>query len=797
VLQREKEMRKMLSIAFVALILITIVLLMLTGKLKLFYLSGQPSVWYLTANSHPLGSDYFLLSETQDESHSMITIDTLSKYYTLRLYTNIYERTKDGARKVIYYRAGEVSVPISAGEYTLSSSQAIPSYVFSIGGELELELLYEYGTTQKTISRTWLTDDLNAIFLNETVWRFYYTVSVSEGTDYCVYTLLVGGNSLTRVENVVLMEVQPPKASFTLDPPKPTVTLPVTFDASESEGLTALTYIWDFGDGNITSTTSPTIIHIYQSTGDVLVTLTVRDAYGQTDSTSQKITVYPIAIIEFHSEYKPNFYDNLSITFDGSKSSAGTGAEIVDWYWEFGDGETSKGEIVSHIYTKAGTYTVKLTVTDSYGKTDDDVKVITIIESPKADISYNPLSPKVFERVTFTATNVKGDIISYSWEIDESVVKYGQSITHIFEDFGTHSITLTVSDGVLASIITLKLYIQDIPPEIQIIDPPDKILPADSQVNMSVKVTKSGNPVRTGNLCLELKGNETTYESVESVIVEGYAYFSLSTPAPGTYTAEFKYGNFTIDDILTILPRVTFVLEYSNQQFYNIMGENDFYLTAVLFDPYTYEPILDYSTNVQLKVDNLSIPYNIHAEENRLTITAKVFKVFNDTKKRVVEADVIIIAKSYYDTTLSVTVEMIPPIVDYWLCSTSGSPLPMNLRKGTEGFVIKLVKPDYVNVTEENIYLEIRTPTEILTSDDLTLIKISDNEIVVNHTFDEEGVYELTISVVGLPVPVPTRKYILTVQSGFMFDISAYLQYAFMLVITLAVIYLMLRSRKK
>ena len=59
------------------------------------------------------------------------------------------------------------------------------------------------------------------------------------------------------------------------------------------------------------------------------------------------------------------------LTFDASGSVVSNMPEdnvAVGWSWSFGDGETAKGEVVTHTYEKAGTYTVKLTVTDSAGR---------------------------------------------------------------------------------------------------------------------------------------------------------------------------------------------------------------------------------------------------------------------------------------------------------------------------------------------------------------------------------------------------------------------------------------------
>lgn len=59
------------------------------------------------------------------------------------------------------------------------------------------------------------------------------------------------------------------------------------------------------------------------------------------------------------------------LTFDGSGSIVSNMPEdniAVGWSWSFGDGSSANGKIATHTYEKAGTYTVKLTVTDSAGR---------------------------------------------------------------------------------------------------------------------------------------------------------------------------------------------------------------------------------------------------------------------------------------------------------------------------------------------------------------------------------------------------------------------------------------------
>jgi uncharacterized delta-60 repeat protein len=73
--------------------------------------------------------------------------------------------------------------------------------------------------------------------------------------------------------------------------------------------------------------------------------------------------VEPLDVVTFSPQQTTT---GSTVSFDGSGSTAVTGT-IVSWKWDFGDGTTGTGPIVSHVYTAAGDYVVTLMVTDSNG----------------------------------------------------------------------------------------------------------------------------------------------------------------------------------------------------------------------------------------------------------------------------------------------------------------------------------------------------------------------------------------------------------------------------------------------
>ena len=67
----------------------------------------------------------------------------------------------------------------------------------------------------------------------------------------------------------------------------------------------------------------------------------------------------------------------LTVNVDGS-GSTDPGGSIVSHAWEFGDGGTATGATASHEYMAAGSFTVKLTVTDDSGATASAMQTVTV-----------------------------------------------------------------------------------------------------------------------------------------------------------------------------------------------------------------------------------------------------------------------------------------------------------------------------------------------------------------------------------------------------------------------------------
>ena len=64
--------------------------------------------------------------------------------------------------------------------------------------------------------------------------------------------------------------------------------------------------------------------------------------------------------------------------FDATVSTATAGRTITRYEWNFGDNAPVEGARVEHVFSRAGGYTVTLTVIDSNGAIDTETKTVTV-----------------------------------------------------------------------------------------------------------------------------------------------------------------------------------------------------------------------------------------------------------------------------------------------------------------------------------------------------------------------------------------------------------------------------------
>jgi PKD repeat protein len=153
----------------------------------------------------------------------------------------------------------------------------------------------------------------------------------------------------------------------------------------------------------------------------------------------------------------PVFFD-ASASCGGQFDEAGvcrSSSAIASYQWDFGDGGFASGPRVSHAFAGVGSYSVKLTVTNDRGLSDDETQTVSASASasPQAEFVFSPAQPAVSQAIQFNASASQAapgrTIASYTWNWgDGSPESTGMLAQHTYSLSGSYSVTLTIVDDI-------------------------------------------------------------------------------------------------------------------------------------------------------------------------------------------------------------------------------------------------------------------------------------------------------------------------------------------------------------
>jgi RHS repeat-associated protein len=237
----------------------------------------------------------------------------------------------------------------------------------------------------------------------------------------------------------------------------------ITFNGTKSTGPSgqSLSYEWSFGDGSTGTGKSPT--HSYTAVGTYTVSLTVIDNLGGSSTASTTATIANIPTANPGGPYISTVGE--AVVFNGSKSREPSG-QSLKFAWQFGDGSSGTGENPTHIYKRAGTYSVSLTVSDNKGAGNSATTTATIETEPVADIGgpYNGTPGRAVAFNGSKSTGPPGEHLSFAWKYGDGSTGTGEVSTHSYAKAGNYTVSLTVTDKIDgSSTTTTKATIEDVP----------------------------------------------------------------------------------------------------------------------------------------------------------------------------------------------------------------------------------------------------------------------------------------------------------------------------------------------
>jgi PKD repeat protein len=199
-------------------------------------------------------------------------------------------------------------------------------------------------------------------------------------------------------------------------------------------------WMWFFGDGGWSRQRNPS--YTYKTPGLYGVTLVVTDNRGRISTIRRPAYIDARPLTADFTANPPAGERPITISFTDKTIGSPT-----SWSWRFGDGATSTQRNPSHLYTRAGNFSVTLTVRDAAGKTSSKTRMVSVM----AAFPFTPVADAQVRSITADRNYGASPVLR---------VKHGGSAATA-EHYRTY-IRFNVS-GLNGTVVTarLRLYVTD------------------------------------------------------------------------------------------------------------------------------------------------------------------------------------------------------------------------------------------------------------------------------------------------------------------------------------------------
>lgn len=295
----------------------------------------------------------------------------------------------------------------------------------------------------------------------------------------------------------------------------------------------AVNYLWDFGDGN--TSTSPNPTHTYTTYGVFPVTMTAFGANGcfVTSTLYVSFERYVTAEIQLQGEHYSGCAPFSPISLVNNSTNAS------HFVWDFGDGSiytSSEMTPPNHTYTEAGNYEIKLSASNSCNTANTTISPIIILDVPQVDFSIIGNTNCAPATLNFqnNTTNTEPPN-NYSWDMGNGS-QYNWQVnppTQTYETAGEYTISLTASNACGDSTFSHTIVLDTIPIADFELDPDEGCSP------LTVNVTNTS------------IGNVTQYRWQHQLPTSGNSGYSYGENY-GPITYSYSPGNSPITRTITL-----------------------------------------------------------------------------------------------------------------------------------------------------------------------------------------------------------------------------------------------------
>lgn len=207
-------------------------------------------------------------------------------------------------------------------------------------------------------------------------------------------------------------------------------------DASTPCGDEITGWLWDFGDGFVSTQQNP--VHAFPLPAEYTVCLQVTDACGTSEFHCELVDVCDDPIPDFSFTV-----EGLSVAFTDLSDGGSVG--IASWLWDFGDGAVSTQQNPIHTFPLPGEYSVCLQVSNPCGTSDFYCRIVDACADPVAEFDFEIDGLTV--QFSDASIDGGGGITGWLWDFGDGSVSTEPNPVHTFPVDGDYMTCLIVTDS--------------------------------------------------------------------------------------------------------------------------------------------------------------------------------------------------------------------------------------------------------------------------------------------------------------------------------------------------------------
>jgi PKD repeat protein len=368
------------------------------------------------------GSSYQWDFGNGNMSNSPLPVETFTTQSTTSVYTTTLWTTS------VYGCSDSVLMNITV--HPSANASILPDVVqgcsplavnFTNNSSNSNDILWEFGDGGSVNSTS---NIVSHVYQNTTVSSVTYNVNVIAST-------LLGCNDTTDVQIEVFPEV-------TVNAQFDTVGCSPFVNQFQNLSIGTTNYVWDFGNGNVSTSASPTQTFVNNSIVPAVfpVTLVGLSNYGCSDTLTRNITVYPQPTATFLATPAIQSFPNTIVSV--------TNTTMGNWNYKWTFESVGNSYIPNPApidFMNPGDYTITLVAYNSYCGDTTSERVTILPPPPVADFSGGA---KGCSPVTVSFTNNSAYGVEYLWDFGDGNTSIQENPTYTYFLPGVYTVRLKV-----------------------------------------------------------------------------------------------------------------------------------------------------------------------------------------------------------------------------------------------------------------------------------------------------------------------------------------------------------------